>query len=417
MKIAWLELWTGLSGDMFVGALLDAGWGEARLRSTVAALGLEPFGLKVERRSHGGITGLGIRVEVPPASPRRGFREIAGILAASTLAEPVRRKAEEIFRSLAEAEARIHGIGLDEVHFHELGALDTLVDIVGAVAGVHELELEKILAGPIPLGGGEIVMAHGRVPSPAPATALLLEGWPVRPAAAQGEFLTPTGAALLRNLAAPSSMPSFRVERVGYGAGTREHPVWPNLARLWIGREEAPEAGECRFAAPARWNRVAVLEAQMDDMDPRFLSALADQIAAEGALDVLRTPVVMKKGRLGVLLTVICRIPDGPRLADLLLAGSTTLGVRMQEESRLELDRRIATAMTPLGEVRVKWSGPPDRERPSPEYEDLLVLARRHGMSLEEVQRRVLASLEPMRPRESGIAQDGPSGAQDSASC
>jgi pyridinium-3,5-bisthiocarboxylic acid mononucleotide nickel chelatase len=411
VRTAWLDFWTGLAGDMFVGALLDAGWEADRLRRAVDSFGLGPLHLEIERRTHQGFTGLGIRVVPPPDSPHRGLREIRAILGAADVPREVRSRALEVFALLAEVEGRIHGTEPERVHFHEVGAADALVDIVGTVLGLHDLGVDKVVAGPVPIGGGEIRMAHGLVPGPAPATAILLEGWPVRPAGVEGEFFTPTAAALLRSLARPAvEMPAMRIERVGYGAGTRRHPTRPNLIRIWIGSEDSlaggNAAGMAAAAGPAAdpvalaplLTRVAVLETQIDDMDPRFLASVADSLLAEGALDVYRAPVLMKKGRLGVLLSVICRVPEAGRISGLILSRTTTLGVRMREEGRWELPRRTETVRTELGEVRLKWAGLAGSERPAPEYEDLLRISQEHGLSLEEVQRRILRSMPDPSP-------------------
>ena len=233
LRTAWIEFWTGLSGDMFVGALLDAGWSETSFRAGVQALGLGAVGIEVERRRHRGLTGLGISVTAPGQDQARHFTEIAGLIEGASLPERPRRRAIEAFRLLGEAEARIHGIPLERVHFHEIGAVDSIVDIVAVCLAVDELGIGEIFAGPLPIGRGEVSMDHGRLPVPAPATSLLLAGWTIRVVEDEGEFLTPTAAALLRVLARPlSAMPSMRVDAVGFGAATRDPPSYPNMLRI-----------------------------------------------------------------------------------------------------------------------------------------------------------------------------------------
>lgn len=393
MKIAWIEIWSGLSGDMLLGALLDAGWSEDRLRVAVESLNLGPFRLEVERRQHRGMTGIGLRVEVPADPPHRRYDDVVRILEAATLPADARRHALEAFRLLAEAEARVHGVSVGQVHFHEVGAFDSIVDIVGCAVAVHELGLERIWASPVPISHGEVRIAHGVTPVPAPATALLLEGWPVRADDASGEFVTPTAAALLRALAEPDArIPEMRVARVGYGAGTREHPRLPNLVRVWIG-EASPED------RPARedlvYGQVSVIEAQMDDIDPRFLSTVADQLLDAGALDVYRTPVLMKKGRLGTLVTIVARPDAADRLAGRLLDSTSTLGVRVRSEGRWEAPRRLEEVQTSLGPVRVKWVGVEGRRIPSVEHDDIVRISRESGLPLEEIRFRVLRETLP----------------------
>jgi uncharacterized protein (TIGR00299 family) protein len=393
MKIGWIELWSGLSGDMLLGALLDAGWSEERLRAAIDLLGLGPNRLVVERRGHHGLTGLGIRLaplETDP--PHRGYAEIRRLLEGVPLPRDVRDRSLDAFRLLGEAEARVHGVPLERVHFHELGACDSLVDIVGSILAAHELGLRVLRAGPVPLGRGEIRIDHGTVPAPAPATAILLEGWPVFPDPVEGEFVTPTAAVLLRVLAEPGPMPAMRLERVGYGAGTREHPRLPNLVRLWIGEEGfsagAPDSG-------SELRQVAVLETQIDDMNPRFVASLADELLGAGALDVFQVPVSMKKGRVGILLTVIARPEEGDSLAQRILKLSSTLGVRVRMEARWEIGREIQVLPTSFGPVRVKWATGAERRIPSVEHADVVRISKETGLPWEEIRVRILREIPP----------------------
>jgi uncharacterized protein (DUF111 family) len=278
------------------------------------------------------------------------------------------------------------------------------VDVVGTIAGLFELGVERLTASPVPLGRGEIRIDHGAVPVPAPATAILLEGWPVRPDEVEGEFVTPTAATLLRILAEPAeAMPPMWLRRVGYGAGTREHPRLPNLVRLWIG-----DGNQREMASPSEveYRQVSVLETQVDDMDPRFLSLLADELLELGALDAYRTPVVMKKGRLGTLLTVVAPPSEADRLAQEVLRRSSTLGVRVRLDGRWETPREIQTLTTGLGVFRVKWRGPQGGRMPTVEYEDLVRASKATGRSVGEIEFRILSEILP---------QQGPAGSANPA--
>lgn len=476
MKVGYFELWTGLSGDMWVGACLDAGWPESRLQECAKALGLPEVVVRVERRVHGGLSGLGIRVEsVGSSTPHhdhahdahdhdghdhdghahehhshsheqhshahehhshshshshphephshshshahshehdhgahRSFTEIARLIEAAALPDAARANAIGTFRRLGEAEARIHAVPLDAVHFHEVGAADSIVDIVAACVATHDLGISSWQCGALPVSGGEVEMAHGRLPVPAPATALLMEGWPIRPVAAEGEFLTPTAMALLRQLAIPvPGMPALSIERVGFGAGTRTHPLRPNLVRLWIGEAPAsaiPSKGERYYAD----REVVVLETQVDDLDPRILAALAERLLDAGARDVYRSALLMKKGRQGTLLTIVAKPEDEERLARMLFEESSTLGVRTRREHRFELLRAAQNVRTTLGEIRVKWARRGERISVGAEHDDLLRLAAEHRLPVPEVHRRVAGELEQLAPPDP--ATFGPAG-------
>ncbi|MFN8546693.1 MAG: LarC family nickel insertion protein [Candidatus Eisenbacteria bacterium] len=246
MRIAHLEFWSGLAGDMFVGALLDAGWPEERLREVVSALDLGSVEIEVERRTHRGLSGVGIRVRAAKDPHARHLEEILKLIDAARIPARAKETATRAFRLLGEAEAKIHGIPIERVHFHEVGAADSIVDFVATATALADLEIERVTAGAIPLTTGWVEMDHGGLRGPGPATALLLEGWPVHSVPVEGEFFTPTAAALLRAVAIPLEVtPNMQVERVGYGAGTRPHPQLPNLVRLWLG-----QATEGRWWSP-----------------------------------------------------------------------------------------------------------------------------------------------------------------------
>jgi len=380
-RLAHFDLWTGLSGDMWVGAFLDAGWPLERLQEGVSALGLGDVTVEVESRRHHGLVGQGIVVRPQEGHAHRGLSDILAILDRSSLPGPVIGKAGDVFRRLAAAEARVHGLTVEQVHFHEVGAHDAIVDIALGTLAVHDLEV-AVTAGAIPVTKGEVEMAHGRWPVPAPATALLLEGWPVRPENVEGEFITPTGAALLGEFATPRELiPPMTITKVGYGAGTREHPSRPNVVRLWLGNSSITTP-----PSSPQLTEITVLETQVDDMDPRWFATLASNLLAAGALDVFSEAVSMKKGRWGSRLTVICRPDQESELVAAIFCQSTTLGVRRRTESRWELERGSETVETPWGAARMKWILRSGRRVVRFESEDILLLAEAEGLAPAEME-------------------------------
>lgn len=382
MRLGHLELVTGISGDMWVGACLDAGWPAARLVEIPGLLGLSDVRIAVEERRQGSLVGLGIRVESREAHPHRGLPEIEAILMGGRLEPEVVARSREVFARLAAVEARVHGTSVEQVHFHEVGGLDAIIDVVGAVRALRDLDIAVLTAGSVPLVRGEIEGAHGLLPAPAPATAHLLVGWPIGPAEGDGEWVTPTGAALLSTLAVPAAgFPALVLEAVGTGAGTRAHPRLPNLLRLWIGRPApvGPPAGAGEWAGAV----VSVLETQLDDATGEEVGALVEDLRSQGALDVFVAAVQMKKGRPGVQLTVIARPERAEDLLAEIFRGSRTLGVRRRDQQRYERPRGAVRAPTPWGEVRLKWVGRPEDPAPEIEFDDLRRVARERGVSLQ----------------------------------
>lgn len=410
-----LDCFSGLAGDMFLAAACDLGVPLAVVEEAVAALGLPGVAVETWPDSRGGLTGTRFRVlqdgrpveEVaaggehdPPhghggaerehaADHRHGrdLGEIRRLIAASGLAAPVKERALQLFARLGEAEARVHGVPVDRVHFHEVGAVDSIVDLVGAAAVVEHLAPERLTASAVNLGGGTVRTAHGRLPVPAPATALLVRGLPVY-GTGGGELLTPTGAVLLAELVDEfvDGLPPLAIDRVGYGLGTRDLPSQPNAVRLLAGRA----AGESAWAGGAR---VAVIEAEIDDLPAEGIGFLTERLLAAGALDVYLTPVQMKKGRPGTLVTALCRPAERPALAELLLVESGSLGCRWHEAERLEAERHTSAVATPWGEVRVKHGRLANRPlAAAPEFEDCRRLALASGVPWREVYRAALAA-------------------------
>ncbi len=385
-----LDTFSGIAGNMFLGALLDAGLSRRELTEDLAGLGV-PHRLVVSKVKRGPLAARYVRVEVPgaarhsqhhdPHDPKhhgRSWREIRRVLVAARLRPPVRERALAIFASLAEAEGRVHGVAAERVHFHEVGAVDAIVDVVGAAAALDRLGVTRVTATPPALGHGTARSEHGRIPIPAPATLELLRGVPVVPAEVAWETVTPTGAAILRNIVNEyRQLPALTIEAIGHGAGDDRAGPLPNVLRAVLGREGA--LGR---------DRVVVLESHLDDFVPEHFDYVMEQLFALGALDVSLQHLQMKKNRPGFLLRVIAR-PDGRvALARALLAETTTLGVRISECERLVLERELIRVATPWGRIRVKRVRADDgRVEVSAEYDDAKRLARASGVPLREVVR------------------------------
>lgn len=347
--IAYLDTPSGISGNMFLGCLLDAGWPLDALQATIAAVlapHVAPPAWSVEARQvqRGPLRATLADVRVDEQhQPHRRLADINAIIAPATIPAAVKRHAFETFLALGEAEARVHGIPVEEVHFHEVGALDTIVDIVGVCAGLEGLGVTELYAGSLPLGSGWTSSQHGQLPLPAPATLELLTAAraPTRPAPGPGELVTPTGAALVAHFAAGRwQQPAMRLHRVGTGAGQAEF-AWPNVARLWLGELDNPRG-------------MVQLETNIDDMNPEFVAAVSEKLFAAGAADVWVTPVQMKKNRPGIVLSVLARQALETTLAEIILRETTTLGLRVQPIGRHEAQREMRTVETSYGPVPVK---------------------------------------------------------------
>lgn len=385
MRIAWFECFSGISGDMTLGALVGAGWPAAELEAIPARLGLEGVTVAVGDVKRGAFAAKRVEVRLPEAKqPHRHLHHVRAILDRADLAPAVRERAQEVFRRLAEAEAAVHGTTVEKVHFHEVGALDALVDVTGAVEGLAALGIERVYASPPRLGRGQVVTEHGLIPVPAPATLRLLQGAPVEIGGAEAELTTPTGAALLATLVESWAPPRFVPRAIGTGAGGRDLAEHANVLRLVVGDAEA--------ALPAS-RRVTVLETALDDENPQFAAALIPTLLEAGALDAMLVPNVMKKGRPGLWLVALAD-PDRARaVASVLLAHSSTLGVRMREEDRLELPRRAESVETPFGRIELKVARLPDGgERAMPEFESLRRAAATSGRTLREIGETAVAA-------------------------
>ncbi len=385
MRIAYFDCFSGVSGDMCLAALVSAGWPAAELEALPARLGLAGVSVTVGRARRGALEATRVEVSAAGTQPHRHLRHLEAMIDAGELPEAVRERARAVFRRLAEAEATVHGSTIEQVHFHEVGAVDALVDVVGTVLGLAALGVERVYASALPLGNGTVDCEHGRMPVPAPATALLVRGVPLAPTAVQAELVTPTGAALLATLVdAWGPPPVYTLERVGMGAGGRDLAEQPNVLRLMVGR--AGEAGLGR-------RTVAVLETALDDESPQVVGALLPRLLAAGALDAMVVPTLMKKGRPGMWVVVIAEPADADALARMLLTETGTLGVRVRHEERVELARRGVEVATRFGAVALKVATLPDgAERAVPEFESVRAAAERAGRPWREVADAALAA-------------------------
>ncbi len=379
-RILHLDTFSGIAGNMFLGAMLDAGLSRRELEGDLAGLGVE-FRLRVRKVKRGGLSARYVEVVAPSgrrAPHHRRYAEIRKLLGRAKLAAPVRDRAQAIFEALARAEARVHGVKVDEVHFHELGAVDALVDVTGAAIAVERLQVEAVTAAPPALGHGTIETDHGRLPLPTPATLELLKGIPAVPAHVPWETVTPTGAAILKTLTDEfRTLPAMTVEAVGYGAGDDRDGPTPNVLRAVLGRSGA-----------AGWDRILSLEANLDDLVPEHFDHLMERLFEAGALDVSIQHVQMKKNRPGFLLRVLARPADRVALSGVLFEETPTLGVRAVDCDRLVLPRETRRVETPFGRIAVKISrGERERIDVSAEYDDCKRAARRCGVPLRDVVR------------------------------
>jgi uncharacterized protein (TIGR00299 family) protein len=447
MRIAYLDCFSGMSGDMFLGALVDAGVPPRLLEETVAALDVGAR-LEISRVTRSGITATKVdvyshgekdlprevyweqrerserhphghdhehhhhgedhghehevvalrehnftqepsRAGVPAPHEHahgRGLKEIRGIIAKAAITETARQTAIAVFEALGEAEAKIHSSDIEKVHFHEVGAVDAMVDIVCAAVGAEALGVEEIICSPLNVGGGTVNCAHGTFPVPAPATLELLKHAPVYSSGIQAELVTPTGAAIVKTLAKRfSPFPEMTVEKIGYGAGTRDFPGHANVVRLTIGEEQPT------LAANTSQQTISVLEANIDDLNPQVFGYVMDRLLEEGALDAFGMPAQMKKNRPGMLLTVLCRPEDAAKLTLLIFTETTTLGVRRREERRQTLARNWVTVATRWGDVRLKVASMNGTiTNYAPEYEDCRRIAAEHHLPLKNVMQEAL---------------------------
>ena len=427
MRIAYLDCFAGISGDMFLGALVDAGVPLEVLQQATTSLNLNAS-LKIETVDRSGISCTKVHVmegaRLAEAEPQhqtaregmmqqpqtqhqhkaghshshdhdhepqehphvhgRSLSTIKTLIQAAPLADAVKNTAIRAFELLGHSEAKIHSVPVEQIHFHEVGAVDAIVDIVAASAGIHHLQIGAWYCSPLNVGGGMVVCAHGTFPVPAPATADLLRGIPTYSAHIQKELVTPTGAAIIRALAPTfGPQPAMQVEHIGYGAGTRNPKDFPNVLRLSIGESTTPDRDET----------VTVLETALDDLSPQLIAHVTEKALTMGALDVMLTPVIMKKGRPGTLLTILCNNADRATLQRLVLTETSTLGIRIRKDRRVALDRLYTTVLTPYGDIRIKVGSQAGEElNAAPEFEDCRSAALLHSVPVKLVQQAAIAA-------------------------
>ena len=379
--IAYLDCFSGVSGDMLLGALLDAGVPLEEMRAELVKLPLAGYSLEAKRVTKGGLAAVQAVVEVQEPPAPRALADVTDVIDKSSLPLADRERGIAVFRRLAEAEAAVHGETVETVHLHDVGAVDAIVDVMGTVVGLRLLGVEALYCSPLPVGEGWAEGQHGTLPLPAPAALELLAraGAPLRAAGVgQGELVTPTGAAIATTLAS-FERPEMVLERIGYGAGSRDLPDWPNVLRLWLGQ------GAAQGTRP-----MVLLETNVDDMTGEMLGYVLEKLLAQGAADAWLTPVQMKKGRPGVVLSVICAEAQEEALARLLLRETSTLGVRVRPVHRWQAEREVVEFESSLGPAAVKVKRLPDEApRVAPEYEDCKRLAEASGLPLAEVYRVV----------------------------
>lgn len=378
MKVCYLDCFSGIAGDMLLGALVDAGLNIGTLRAEIAKLGIEGITVDAEPVKRGGLAGTKVHVRAAHDHSHRSLSTIERIIGESALDKRVKDVSLRVFRRLGEVEAAVHAIPVERVHFHEVGAWDSIADVVGGCAGLAALGVQRVFCSPINVGCGTVEAAHGSMPVPAPATARLVEGVPVYSDGPRAELTTPTGAALAVTLSSDfGPPPPMRIARSGYGAGAAEFPGRANLLRILIGEAEQ---------ADSPLEQVWVLEASIDDMTPEMAGYAMERLLEAGALDVTLAPVHMKKNRPGFLLTVLSTPNDRAALGELILTETSTLGIREAPAQRRTLPRSWRSVSTPYGAVRVKVSGPVGgQSKFAPEYEDCRRLALKHGVPFKVV--------------------------------
>src|SRR6266850_733778 len=397
MRVVYFDCVSGAAGDMIMASLLDAGVPVAALRTELGKLALEGWELRAREVMKGAFRATKVDVEIDRGAHRhqRSLRDILEILERSALAPSVKERAARIFTRLADAEARVHGTDRESVHFHEVGAVDAIVDVTGAVLALDLAGVQAVHVSALPIGGGHVGGAHGRIPVPGPGTAELLRGFPVVDTGVRAELVTPTGAAILTTLATGAGrMPAMTVERVGYGAGTADLPETPNVLRCFVGE----------LAGAASVETVTQVETTIDDMSPQLYEPLMDRLFEAGALDVFLTPVIMKRSRPGTVLTALCPPDRVNDLSRVLFEESSTIGVRWSEVSRARLEREMVTLATAYGAVPFKVSRLGGRViTVTPEFAEVARIAREKSLPVREVldqaradaRRQIVDGLEP----------------------
>lgn len=385
MKALYFDLIGGASGDMILGAMVDAGLSIDKLKELLSGLNLKEFDIQAKIVDKNGFTATKVDVLVTEQPPERHLKEIKDIIQKSSLPPAVQNRALQIFERIAKTEATIHNKSIDQVHLHELGGTDTIIDITGTLLALDHLEISKIYASPVPLGKGFIKGAHGQIPLPSPATISLLKGIPIYGRDIDAELVTPTGAALLAELVDDfGPAPPMVLETVGYGAGGRDLPI-PNLLRVFI--------GEISSSDSATLDHLAVLETNLDDLNPEIYPYVIESLFAAGALDVTLTPIQMKKNRPGTQIQVLCEPSMMDSMRSILFRETTTLGIKQILVDRYSLPRTIQEVETPYGKIRVKIAEiSPNIKKISPEFEDCRRAAQEHGIPITDIYQETIRS-------------------------
>ena len=385
MRTIYFDCFAGASGDMILGALVDAGVDPEQLKQQIGLLGVNGYSIDFEKVDRSGISATYAGVRTAHEHAHRHLSDILQIIYGSSLPDSVKERAARIFSRLAEAEARVHNEAIEKVHFHEVGALDAIIDVVGAAVGFELLGAKRFVCSPLHVGSGTIEMDHGRFPVPPPAVAELLKGAPFYSSDIQGELLTPTGAAILSTVCDSfGPVPKMKLEQTGYGAGTRQYEKFPNVLRVLVGDDEAAVAAD---------ERLLMIETNMDDITPQILGHVMDRALTLGALDCYFTAIQMKKNRPGVLLSVLCKTEDSERFMQMLFAETTTLGVRSYEVERRALQRSVVRVETRYGQIDVKVAQLNGHIiKDMPEFEQCRQAALKAGVPLREVEDAARAS-------------------------
>ena len=385
MNILYYDCFSGISGDMHLGAMIDLGVDAGFLRSELGKLGVSGYSIRVEKDSRHGITGTRVDVVCNEEHQHRTLKDILKILSASSLSGPVRERSKTMFTRLAQAEARVHDKPVEEIHFHEVGAIDSIVDIVGAAICIEVLKPGRILCSRVELGGGFVECAHGKLPVPVPATTELLAGVPVRTGTVESETTTPTGAVILAaNVDEFTQMKNFRISKTGYGIGQRKMEI-PNLLRVYMG-----ESDETGTASHAGSSEALMIECNIDDMNPEFYGFIMEELFACGADDVFLSPITMKKTRPASKLSVLCDPALENQVTGIILSQTTSLGIRKYQVTKSMLQREVETIQTRYGTVRIKHAlSGGKRIKSKPEYEDCIEIARKQNIPIQEVYREI----------------------------
>jgi uncharacterized protein (TIGR00299 family) protein len=388
MRTLYFDCFAGASGDMILGALVGVGVDPRALSQQLALLNVSGYEVNFETVDRSGISATHARVHTVEQHAHRHLGDILKIIYESGLGDNVKERAARIFSRLAEAEARVHNVAVEHIHFHEVGALDAIIDVTGACIGFELLGVERFVSSALHVGSGMVEMSHGRFPVPPPAVAEILKDAPLYSSDIVGELVTPTGAAIISTLCREfGPLPFMKIERTGYGAGTREYKNFPNVLRLMLGEDTAASAD-----TPGE-ERLLVVETNIDDMSPQVYGYLMEEALRRGALDCYFTPVQMKKNRPGVLISILCRFSERDAMCELLLAETTTLGVRYREVTRRALSRRVVKVETEYGAIDVKVASLDGRVvKQMPEYEQCRAAALKFGVALLIVEQAARAS-------------------------